>query len=63
MIECIACGDEIEVSDDTVHLTVKARKRFRDSWNTYARLHVDCFTEAFGEGRFDADAWLAEVSD
>lgn len=66
-IDCDYCGEPIDTGtigeDDPgeVHLTVGARVRFRDSWNTFARLHVDCFTENVCEGRFDADSWREKV--
>lgn len=59
-VECIGCGEPIDIHE--VYLLVTPRQGFRDSWCTYARLHVGCFTGEFGEGEFDAHEWAGRVS-
>lgn len=69
-VTCLKCGGEIDIGsvgsdgdDGEVYLTVTARRKFRESWSTYARLHVDCFRDAVDDGEFDAREWAEGVAD
>lgn len=67
-VECLACGEEIDIGtvgthepDGEVHLTISARRGFRESWGSYGRVHVDCMEEKIGEGEFDPREWIEKV--
>lgn len=63
-VDCLACDDEIDIgTGGEPHLTISARLGFRDSWNSYGRLHLECAKEHIGEGHFDVEAWAEGVSD
>lgn len=78
MVDCLHCGESIDAGhykdDDekeheldtfdrgNVHVTLGARLGFRQRGGL-GRLHVDCFHDVIGEGRFDPEEWGEAVRD
>lgn len=66
-VNCLACGDPIDIGeaggdDGEVHITMSARRGFRESWKSFGRVHVECFHERVGEGEFDPEDWVEEIA-